>query len=88
MEMINSTTCTTFRSVGPIPALVRFLPVAVIPYSSLLAWLWHRRKAPRRATLKAQKVEKKRKCSHKESYSTYVYKVLKQVHPNTGIINS
>ena len=28
---------------------------------------------------------KKRKCSHKESYSMYVYKVLKQVHPDTGI---
>ncbi|KAK2504692.1 hypothetical protein MC885_019105, partial [Smutsia gigantea] len=28
---------------------------------------------------------KKRKRSRKESYSVYVYKVLKQVHPDTGI---
>ena len=35
---------------------------------------------------KAQKKDgKKRKRSLKESYSVYVYKVLKQVHPDTGI---
>ena len=35
---------------------------------------------------KAQKKDgKKRKRSHKESYSVYMYKVLKQVHPDTGI---
>ena len=35
---------------------------------------------------KAQKKDgKKRKRSCKESYSVYVYKVLKQVHPDTGI---
>ena len=35
---------------------------------------------------KAQKKDgKKRKRSRKESYSVYVYKVLKQVHPDTGI---
>jgi histone H2B len=28
---------------------------------------------------------KKKKKSRKESYSTYIYKVLKQVHPDTGI---
>ena len=28
---------------------------------------------------------KKRKHSRKESYSVYMYKVLKQVHPDTGI---
>ncbi|RXN38939.1 histone H2B 1 2-like protein [Labeo rohita] len=28
---------------------------------------------------------KKRKRSRKESYAIYVYKVLKQVHPDTGI---
>eukprot|EP00735_Rhodelphis_limneticus_P008812 TRINITY_DN2292_c0_g1::TRINITY_DN2292_c0_g1_i1::g.6756::m.6756 TRINITY_DN2292_c0_g1::TRINITY_DN2292_c0_g1_i1::g.6756 ORF type:complete len:147 (+),score=68.63,sp/Q8CGP1/H2B1K_MOUSE/87.38/3e-56,Histone/PF00125.19/1.8e-24,CBFD_NFYB_HMF/PF00808.18/1.9e+03,CBFD_NFYB_HMF/PF00808.18/1.4e-06,TFIID_20kDa/PF03847.8/0.00037,RP-C/PF03428.8/0.051,Curto_V2/PF07325.6/0.38,Curto_V2/PF07325.6/3.9e+02 TRINITY_DN2292_c0_g1_i1:53-493(+) len=27
----------------------------------------------------------KRKASRKETYSSYVYKVLKQVHPDTGI---
>ncbi|XP_041053962.1 histone H2B 7 isoform X1 [Carcharodon carcharias] len=28
---------------------------------------------------------KKRKRSRKESYSIYIYKVMKQVHPDTGI---
>ena len=37
---------------------------------------------------KAQKKDgKKRKRSRKESYSVYVYKVLKQVHPDTGILS-
>ncbi len=46
-------------------------------------------KAPKAA--KAPKVGadgkpiKKRKASRTESYSTYIYKVLKQVHPDTGI---
>ncbi|CDW59848.1 Histone domain containing protein [Trichuris trichiura] len=38
---------------------------------------------------KAQKVskggDKKRRKSRKESFATYIYKVLKQVHPDTGI---
>uniref|UniRef100_A0A8D2D5Z5 Histone H2B n=2 Tax=Sciurus vulgaris TaxID=55149 RepID=A0A8D2D5Z5_SCIVU len=39
-----------------------------------------------KAVTKAQKKDgKKRKRSRKESYSVYVYKVLKQVHPDTGI---
>lgn len=29
--------------------------------------------------------EKKRKARRKESYAIYIYKVLKQVHPDTGI---
>ena len=29
--------------------------------------------------------EKKRRTKRKESYSVYIYKVLKQVHPDTGI---
>ena len=32
----------------------------------------------------AAKLKKKRK-TRKESYSSYIYKVLKQVHPDTGI---
>ncbi|XP_038228555.1 histone H2B 7-like [Dermochelys coriacea] len=32
-----------------------------------------------------KKGDKKRKRSRRESYSIYVYKVLKQVHPDTGI---
>uniref|UniRef100_A0A5S6QP39 Histone H2B n=1 Tax=Trichuris muris TaxID=70415 RepID=A0A5S6QP39_TRIMR len=38
---------------------------------------------------KTQKVaksgDKKRKRSRKESFASYIYKVLKQVHPDTGI---
>ena len=30
---------------------------------------------------------KKHKHSSKESYSIYMYKVLKQVHPDTGILS-
>ena len=29
--------------------------------------------------------DKKRKQKRKESYSSYIYKVMKQVHPDTGI---
>ena len=35
--------------------------------------------------LSQKKDSKKRKRSCKEGYSMYVYKVLKQVHPDTGI---
>ena len=34
---------------------------------------------------KAVTGEKKRRTKRKESYSVYIYKVLKQVHPDTGI---
>ncbi|CAJ0564543.1 unnamed protein product, partial [Mesorhabditis spiculigera] len=38
---------------------------------------------------KSQKVtrnpDKKRRKSRKESYSVYIYRVLKQVHPDTGV---
>ena len=37
------------------------------------------------ATEGASKSEKKRKTRRKESYATHIYKVLKQVHPDTGI---
>ncbi|XP_068390777.1 histone H2B type 3-B isoform X2 [Eschrichtius robustus] len=44
------------------------------------------KKGSKKAVTKAQKKDgKKRKRSRKESYSIYVYKVLKQVHPDTGI---
>ncbi|KAF8601343.1 histone-fold-containing protein [Ceratobasidium sp. AG-I] len=35
----------------------------------------------------ADSEKKKRKKSRKETYSSYIYKVLKQVHPDTGISN-
>ena len=44
------------------------------------------KKGSKKAVTKAQKKDsKKRKRSHKESYSVFVYKVLKQVHPDTSI---
>ncbi|XP_044801451.1 histone H2B type 1-L-like [Bubalus bubalis] len=54
------------------------------------------KKGSKKAVTKAQKKDgKKHKCSRKESYSQYMYKVLKQVHPDTrisskamGIMNS
>ncbi|XP_062903886.1 histone H2B 5-like [Mobula hypostoma] len=33
----------------------------------------------------SRKGDKKHRRSRKESYSIYIYKVLKQVHPDTGI---
>ncbi|ROL46329.1 Histone H2B [Anabarilius grahami] len=44
------------------------------------------KKGSKKAVTKtAGKTGKKRKRSRKESYAIYVYKVLKQVHPDTGI---
>ena len=40
--------------------------------------------APTKVAKKATEGKKKRK-TRKESYSSYIYKVLKQVHPDTGI---
>ncbi|KAG5278638.1 hypothetical protein AALO_G00101140 [Alosa alosa] len=43
------------------------------------------RRALKTVTKTAGKGGKKRRKSRKESYAIYVYKVLKQVHPDTGI---
>ena len=43
------------------------------------------KKAPSKAAKKASTDTKKRSKKRVESYSTYIYKVLKQVHPDTGI---
>ncbi|KIK57788.1 hypothetical protein GYMLUDRAFT_45979 [Collybiopsis luxurians FD-317 M1] len=40
-----------------------------------------------KATTGADGEKKKRKKSRKETYSSYIYKVLRQVHPDTGISN-
>ncbi|KAL1747573.1 histone-fold-containing protein [Schizophyllum fasciatum] len=40
-----------------------------------------------KASAPADGEKKKRKKSRKETYSSYIYKVLKQVHPDTGISN-
>ncbi|XP_019569753.2 LOW QUALITY PROTEIN: histone H2B type 1-C/E/F/G/I [Rhinolophus sinicus] len=63
---------------------------AFLPFPVLLCESAKSAPAPKRgskkAVTKAQKKDgKKRKRSRKESYSVYVYKVLKQVHPDTGI---
>ena len=43
------------------------------------------KKAPSKAAKAASGDKKKRSKKRVESYSTYIYKVLKQVHPDTGI---
>ena len=44
-------------------------------------------KAPAKAEKKTTDGPTKRRKVRKETYSTYIYKVLKQVHPDTGISN-
>ncbi|KAG2157171.1 histone-fold-containing protein [Suillus clintonianus] len=46
-------------------------------------------KAARKAPSKedGDSTKKKRKKARKETYSSYIYKVLRQVHPDTGISN-
>ncbi|KAE8215409.1 hypothetical protein CF319_g6387 [Tilletia indica] len=44
------------------------------------------KKAPSKAPAKSGD-KKKAKKVRKETYSTYIYRVLKQVHPDTGISN-
>lgn len=43
------------------------------------------KKGSKKAVAKATKSGKRKRRSRKESYAIYVYKVLKQVHPDTGI---
>ena len=46
------------------------------------------KKRSKKAVTKAQKKDgKKHKHSRKESYSAYMYKELKQVHPDPGILS-
>ena len=46
------------------------------------------KKAPAKAAKKVPAGDKKKRSKKRvESYSTYIYKVLKQVHPDTGISN-
>ncbi|KAK9370813.1 histone-fold-containing protein [Lipomyces kononenkoae] len=44
-----------------------------------------KKEAGKKTTAPSEK--KKRSKSRKETYSSYIYKVLKQVHPDTGISN-
>ncbi|KAJ8790480.1 hypothetical protein J1605_004453 [Eschrichtius robustus] len=43
------------------------------------------KKGFKKAVTKTQKTGKKRSRRRQESYSLYIYKVLKQVHPDAGI---
>ncbi|KAF7649053.1 hypothetical protein LDENG_00148100 [Lucifuga dentata] len=43
------------------------------------------KKGSKKAVAKSAKPGRKRRKTRKESYAIYVYKVLKQVHPDTGI---
>ncbi|KAI0694031.1 histone-fold-containing protein [Cytidiella melzeri] len=45
------------------------------------------KKTAKAATTGADGEKKKRRKTRKETYSSYIYKVLKQVHPDTGISN-
>ncbi|CAL1699142.1 unnamed protein product [Somion occarium] len=40
-----------------------------------------------KAAAGGEEAKKKRRKTRKETYSSYIYKVLKQVHPDTGISN-
>ena len=42
-------------------------------------------KAPAKAPAKKTTEKKKKKVSKAETYKIYIYKVLKQVHPDTGV---
>ncbi|KAJ4458918.1 putative Histone H2B [Paratrimastix pyriformis] len=42
---------------------------------------------PAKDVPKSEEEKKKRKKKRHETYSSYIYKVLKQVHPETGISN-
>ncbi|RKP13069.1 histone H2B [Piptocephalis cylindrospora] len=44
-------------------------------------------KGPAKTADKSATGKKTRRAKRKETYSTYIYKVLKQVHPDTGISN-
>ena len=44
-------------------------------------------KAPAKTAEKKAKGDKKKRVTRKETFNTYIYKVLKQVHPDTGISN-
>jgi histone H2B len=47
-----------------------------------------KKEAGKKTTAPGSGVEKKKRSkTRKETYSSYIYKVLKQVHPDTGISN-
>ncbi|XP_051548111.1 histone H2B-like [Myxocyprinus asiaticus] len=76
-EGINTSVCSL-----DILQIVKLTPLNNIPEPAKSA----PKKGSKKAVTKtAGKGGKKRRRSRKESYAIYVYKVLKQVHPDTGI---
>ncbi|GFE54497.1 histone [Babesia ovis] len=68
------------------------LVVLIIPHSRgylrcvLVTWYFTCFKLSRYLKMVAKKIEKKvKKKVRSETYGTYIFKVLKQVHPDTGI---
>lgn len=60
----------------------RFIAIAVMPPKAAAS------KGAKKAASKAKAArsgDKKKKRRRRESYAIYIYKVLKQVHPDTGI---
>ena len=66
--------------------LVEFHNCTNIKHNNAIHGIATNGKAAKKASkAKAPKTDKKRKRRRKESYSIYIYKVLRQVHPDTGI---
>ncbi|XP_034405317.1 histone H2B-like [Cyclopterus lumpus] len=72
---------TQLRSDTESSVKLRYLNQDNMPEPSMKA----PKKGSKKAVSKATKTGKKRRKSRKESYAIYVYKVMKQVHPDTGI---
>lgn len=54
-----------------------------MPYNAIMKAMKKREKKPKSINMK--KFYRKKKRRKKESYAFYIYKVLKQIHPDTGI---
>ena len=76
MASLLASTSTTINNLPSISSSPNLQPVTMAKTPS--------KKAPDKAA-KAADGKKKRSKKRVDSYSTYIYKVLKQVHPDTGI---
>lgn len=84
-KFVSSLTCNQ-PHINTFKDLSVLLGVVIIDMPELAKSAPAPRKGSKKAVTKAQNKDgKKRKCNCKESYSVYVYKVLKQVHPDTSI---
>ncbi|XP_067883867.1 histone H2B-like [Heterodontus francisci] len=61
------------------------LPSAPALYETLFQFKFMDKGAKKTVSKPSAKGGKRRRKSRKESYSIYIYKVMKQVHPDTGI---